>query len=254
MLLLVGRAVPLAACAAGGVWRARSARCDDDFDGAGPMMARPSRFRRRLTVSTGQSAEAQIFKPTLPYPQWDSNWDHRELDAYGRPRAFRRGGSTARRRHVLLIRHGQYCEESADDAERVLTALGRAQAERTGARVAELVQQPGAVCRAVHSSTMARAVETADIILARMPERTRRAAGDPALCEGIPCHAIPGGPHHSAAVYRDGARVESAPRAASGLYTTSDRFGDTPTRMREEDRTRAQNGHARGDTHTPWLS
>ena len=37
-----------------------------------------------------------------------------------------------------------------------------------------------------------------------------RLPGDPQLNEGVPCHAIPDGVHHAAAVYRDGARIEAA--------------------------------------------
>ena len=65
------------------------------------------------------------------------------------------------------------------------------------------------VCRGVHSSRLARAVETADLIHAQL-NNVPRLPGDPQLNEGVPCHAIPDGVHHAAAVYRDGARIEAA--------------------------------------------
>ena len=117
--------------------------------------------------------------------------------------------SGAPRRHLILIRHGQYDESASDDSGRVLTPLGKKQAVAAGKRVAELLSQPGAVCRGVHSSRLARAVETADLIHAQL-NNVPRLPGDPQLNEGVPCHAIPDGVHHAAAVYRDGARIEAA--------------------------------------------
>ena len=37
-----------------------------------------------------------------------------------------------------------------------------------------------------------------------------RRPDDPGLNEGVPCHAIPDGVHHAAAVYRDGPRGGSS--------------------------------------------
>ena len=166
--------------------------------------------QRRLTAVSDQTIEQQLFVPAVPYPQWDYNWDHRDFDSHGtRRKPFTAASQNARRRHIILVRHGQYYERRVDDEDRVLTPLGRQQAEAAGRRIAELVSQKGCVCRAVHSSSMSRAVETADIIKKPLPETTARSV-DAGLCEGVPCHAIPGGIHHSAAVYRDGARIEAA--------------------------------------------
>jgi len=165
--------------------------------------------QRRLTAVADVTIEAQLFQPAVPFPHWDYNWDHRDYDSHGKRRkpglAAKRG---ARRRHVLLVRHGQYVEAPTEDRARVLTALGRAQAAATGERIARIVSAEGSVCRAVHSSTMTRAVETADLIAAHLPGVKR--SSDAGLSEGVPCHAIPGCVHHSAAVYRDGARIEAA--------------------------------------------
>ena len=164
--------------------------------------------QRRLTAVADLAIEAQLFQPAVPWPQWDCNWDHRELDSRGRRRSLLKP-SGAPRRHLILIRHGQYDESASDDSGRVLTALGKRQAVQAGKRVAELLSQPGAVYRGVHSSRLARAVETADLIHAQL-NNVPRLPGDPQLNEGVPCHAIPDGVHHAAAVYRDGARIEAA--------------------------------------------
>ena len=164
--------------------------------------------QRRLTAVADLAIEAQLFQPAVPWPQWDCNWDHRELDSRGRRRSLLKP-SGAPRRHLILIRHGQYDESASDDSGRVLTELGKRQAVAAGKRVAELLSQPGAVCRGVHSSRLARAVETADLIHAQL-NNVPRLPGDPQLNEGVPCHAIPDGVHHAAAVYRDGARIEAA--------------------------------------------
>mmetsp|Transcript_14503 Transcript_14503/g.43313 ORF Transcript_14503/g.43313 Transcript_14503/m.43313 type:complete len:308 (+) Transcript_14503:225-1148(+) len=166
-------------------------------------------MQRKITAVADITIEAQLFQPEVPYPQWSYNWDHRDFDSNGvRRKPGRAAAQGAKRRHILLVRHGQYREKYVDDAERILTPLGRAQAAATGQRVAEIVTQPGAVCRAIFSSNMARAVETADIVARSLPG-VRRAV-DPSLAEGVPCHAIPGGVHHTAAVYRDGARIEAS--------------------------------------------
>lgn len=67
-----------------------------------------------------------------------------------------------RERHILLIRHGQYVysPDVDDDAERVLTDVGRRQAALTGKRLANL----GVQFDRIWVSTMTRAKETADII------------------------------------------------------------------------------------------
>ena len=120
----------------------------------------------------------QLYRPAVPYPGWDPNWDeqapttdsekaalkvatrHHCMRAHAPPAPGRRRRagtpSHVRRlsrpltvragcwlqaspsRHIILIRHGQYDETSKDDHLRVLTPLGRAQAEATGRRLAAL--------------------------------------------------------------------------------------------------------------------
>ena len=66
-----------------------------------------------------------------------------EGDGAGRKPEPRAGGEpkpvAGPSRHLILIRHGQYDETSRDDAKRILTPLGREQAEATGKRLAELI-------------------------------------------------------------------------------------------------------------------
>lgn len=69
-------------------------------------------------------------------------------------------------RHLILIRHGQYEVKGATDEERILTKLGRTQAEYTGVRLREL----GLPYTTMVKSTMARAQETANIIAKELPE------------------------------------------------------------------------------------
>lgn len=142
-------------------------------------------------------------KPGLPYPMWDDDWDGRLPASTGdgeedrrRSRQLRKEGVT---RHIILIRHGQYDETPREDSHRVLTALGREQADHTGRRLREMLRgdpenpELGSCrIRVVRVSDMARAKETADIIASHLPG-VERAEPDPDLNEGRPAHNIPGG-------------------------------------------------------------
>lgn len=69
-------------------------------------------------------------------------------------------------RHIILIRHGQYEVDGTTDEQRVLTKLGRMQAEYTGKRLKDL----GFPYTTIVRSTMARAQETANIISQSLPQ------------------------------------------------------------------------------------
>lgn len=86
------------------------------------------------------------------------------------------------------IRHGQYNIRGATDAERILTEMGKMQAKFAGQRLRNLKLT---VTEFV-ISTMARAQETAKIILSRLPEgRSFSIRNDSMLEEGAPIPPIP---------------------------------------------------------------
>jgi serine/threonine-protein phosphatase PGAM5 len=153
----------------------------------------------------GQCLERQLYRPKVPYPAWDFSWDDGRDDD-----GVVKGG--ARTRHVLLIRHGQYDMSSKDDKLRILTPLGRRQADLTGQRLAllargglqtsnneddddgEAAPVPQACpITAIYSSDMTRAKETAAIIarwFANSPEVILYDP-DPLLNEALPSPVIP---------------------------------------------------------------
>ncbi|XP_047523233.1 serine/threonine-protein phosphatase Pgam5, mitochondrial isoform X3 [Pieris napi] len=112
-----------------------------------------------------------------PSVKWEKNWDHREPESIVKPAKNGKGEDDNRYneqiekakskavRHLFLIRHGQYHVDGNTDKERILTELGRQQAELTGKRLAELDIKWDLLVR----STMTRAQETAKIIGKHLP-------------------------------------------------------------------------------------
>lgn len=145
----------------------------------------------------------QLWQPKVEYPLWDPDWDGRQPPITGnteedhrRMRQIRKQGVT---RHIILVRHGQYDEGPKEDAQRKLTDMGRLQAEYTGRRLREMIQgvqgtdfTPCKV-KVVRVSNMARAKETASIIMSQLPDSVKMDEPDPDLNEGRPAHNIPGG-------------------------------------------------------------
>mmetsp|Transcript_115440 Transcript_115440/g.172476 ORF Transcript_115440/g.172476 Transcript_115440/m.172476 type:complete len:318 (-) Transcript_115440:41-994(-) len=143
----------------------------------------------------------QLWQPKVEYPLWDANWDDRKPTPTGneeedrnRMRQLRKDGVT---RHIILVRHGQYDETERDDEKRLLTELGRKQADLTGRRLKVMMDgasEEFGPCniKVVHVSNMARAKETADIIASHLPG-VPRSEPNPNLNEGRPSHNIPGG-------------------------------------------------------------
>jgi serine/threonine-protein phosphatase PGAM5 len=145
----------------------------------------------------------QLWQPKVEYPLWDPDWDGRSPNPIGtveedrrRMRKVRKEGVT---RHIILVRHGQYDETPKDDAQRTLTGMGRLQAELTGRRLREMIEGvegtdfTPCTIKVVRVSTMARARETASIIVNELPNHVVMAEPDPDLNEGRPAHNIPGG-------------------------------------------------------------
>lgn len=108
-------------------------------------------------------------------------------------------------RHILLVRHGQYHESGRNDLERFLTDLGREQAQITGKRLA-ILDLP---YTSLTSSTMTRALETAELINGHLPELNHRK--DDVLREGAPIPPDPPiGNWNADRFFVDGARIEGA--------------------------------------------
>ncbi|KAE9551038.1 hypothetical protein FO519_005738 [Halicephalobus sp. NKZ332] len=109
-------------------------------------------------------------------------------------------------RHIILIRHGQYFMTDDLD-ERKLTPLGKEQASLTGKRLAE----SGIHFKHLTMSTMPRAMETANLILEKMP--SLKSKSDSLLEEGVPYPAEPKYLNRrppNKLFFKDGARIEAA--------------------------------------------
>ena len=150
----------------------------------------------------------QLWQPKKEYPLWDSDWDGKQPQLNGtheeNRRLMREIRKTGVTRHIILVRHGQYDETAKEDSKRILTPLGRKQAELTGERLREMldgVNKEFGPCniKVVRVSDMARAKETADIIASHLPG-VDRANPDPDLNEGRPAHNIPGGKASSSTI------------------------------------------------------
>ncbi|XP_064621018.1 serine/threonine-protein phosphatase PGAM5, mitochondrial-like isoform X2 [Lineus longissimus] len=155
-----------------------------------------------------------------PSQKWDANWDRREPSSRIKP--LKENASDAEKeehqakllkltpkanRHLILIRHGQYNLNGEEDIDRTLTALGREQADFAGRRLSELKLPYDKI---IHS-TLARAVETADIIHKHLPHLAM--IEDPILVEGAPIPPEPPIGHwkpEAQQFHEDGARIEAA--------------------------------------------
>jgi hypothetical protein len=141
---------------------------------------------------------------------WDFDWDKRahytklvSVDESGQPAKKKHKAV----RHLLLVRHGQYNLKGETDQDRILTELGIKQAESTGRRLAEL----SLPLTSIVSSTMARAIQTSDLIRKFLPDNLKVLDQDVLLREGGP---YPPEPRHRWApevrYHDDGARIEAA--------------------------------------------
>ncbi|XP_057214436.1 serine/threonine-protein phosphatase PGAM5, mitochondrial isoform X2 [Triplophysa rosa] len=147
---------------------------------------------------------------------WDSNWDKRDpssmVNGKRKESACDIGSPDVENnkpkatRHIFLIRHSQYNLGGNGDKERVLTPLGREQAEFTGQRLASLGLEYDVL---IHSS-MTRATETANIISKYLPGVELISCD--LLREGAPIEPVP--PiinwKPEAVYHEDGARIEAA--------------------------------------------
>ncbi|XP_041349719.1 serine/threonine-protein phosphatase PGAM5, mitochondrial-like isoform X2 [Gigantopelta aegis] len=156
------------------------------------------------------------FEPSV---KWISNWDSRDPESLLQaPKSGEIDKNTddyknliktktpTASRHLVLIRHGHYNTDGLMDLERNLTKLGREQADITGQRLKALNKPYTELI----SSTMTRAMETAEIIHQYFPlldiER------NDLLREGAPIPPEPPVGHWKPEFYfyRDGPRIEAA--------------------------------------------
>ncbi|CAG2247796.1 PGAM5 [Mytilus edulis] len=89
--------------------------------------------------------------------KWDENWDSQE---HSRNTRYICKRSPHVRRHIFLVRHGQYKVQGRTDLEQSLTSLGERQADLAGKRL----QEYGYTYTRLVSSSMTRAKDTARII------------------------------------------------------------------------------------------
>ncbi|XP_016321399.1 serine/threonine-protein phosphatase PGAM5, mitochondrial-like isoform X2 [Sinocyclocheilus anshuiensis] len=171
------------------------------------------RCRFRETLAAVHAAQP----PAWPTANgWDCNWDKRDpssmVNGTRKESAGDNGSPEAENnkpkatRHIFLIRHSQYNLKGDGDKERILTPLGREQAEYTGQRLAVLGLKYDVL---IHSS-MTRAAETANIISKYLPG-VELVSCD-LLREGAPIEPVPPVTHWKpeAAYHEDGARIEAA--------------------------------------------
>ncbi|XP_062274229.1 serine/threonine-protein phosphatase PGAM5, mitochondrial isoform X2 [Scomber scombrus] len=149
---------------------------------------------------------------------WDFNWDKRDPSALTNgkkkesatedPSSEQDNGKPKATRNILLIRHSQYNLSGSSDKERILTPLGREQAEFTGQRLAALGLKYDIL---IHSS-MARATETANIISKHLSGPGVDLVSCDLLREGAPIEPVPPVTHWKpdAVYHEDGARIEAA--------------------------------------------
>lgn len=150
-------------------------------------------LKKLSTVSAG-SALVWYFnkhevKTVFNATAWDYDWDKRNEIAKSKivkrsvDEKEEKDKQPSIRRHLILIRHGQYNLNGPTDKERILTDLGRIQAKITGERLKEL-ELP---INEVVISTMSRAQETGKIILEQLPKsKDMKVIHEPLIEEGAP--------------------------------------------------------------------
>ncbi|XP_048752657.1 serine/threonine-protein phosphatase PGAM5, mitochondrial-like isoform X2 [Ostrea edulis] len=170
-------------------------------------------------VYEGKTVHASWTTNFEPSVKWDDNWDRRNPESLVKPlRSHPSEKETKDRaneiekqkptatRHLILIRHGQYNLDSKEDSERILTQLGRKQADYCGRRLKE-ADYP---YTKLISSTLTRAVETAEIIHKHLPHLSWEKESN--LCEGAPIPPEPPVGHWrpEKSFFQDGPRIETA--------------------------------------------
>ena len=142
---------------------------------------------------------------------WDDNWDRR-----GSADSKHKSDKSRCVHRIILVRHGQYCKGSTDE-ERKLTEKGRQQAVDTGKRLQVLLKEtneyPGV--RHVYYSTMARATETAQLMLPYIKGDSTKVEPCSMIREGACYRPVPPisrerWPVNDEDFFVDGKRIEAA--------------------------------------------
>ncbi|XP_077418669.1 serine/threonine-protein phosphatase PGAM5, mitochondrial isoform X2 [Vanacampus margaritifer] len=175
------------------------------------------RWSKLSVLQAAQPARTAVSITPVPTGHaWDVNWDKREpsMQSNGKknesvtedPSSEQDNGKPKATRNILLIRHSQYNLSGSSDKERILTPLGREQAELTGHRLSALGLKYDVL---IHSS-MARATETAHIISKHLSGVDLLSCD--LLREGAPIEPVPPVTHWKpdAVYHEDGARIEAA--------------------------------------------
>ncbi|XP_040203762.1 serine/threonine-protein phosphatase PGAM5, mitochondrial-like [Rana temporaria] len=168
--------------------------------------------------SEEDSSVSAVSWPPAFTRHWDSNWDRREprslinlTDLNGNKEDLKwklKKYKARARRTIFLVRHGQYNVAGETDSEKVLTPLGREQANLTGQRLANL----GYTYTDMTYSTLQRAKETSEIIGRHLQGVTQ--TGSDLLREGAPIRPDPSSDWKPDVLYfKDGPRIESAFRS-----------------------------------------
>lgn len=187
----------------------------------GDRLAEHVNVNRWSSLAVLQAAQPAGYHTPVPTgPAWDFNWDKRDPSALSNgkkkehasedPSSEQENGKPKATRNILLIRHSQYNLSGNGDSERILTPLGREQAELTGMRLRDL----GLKYDILIHSTMARATETAQIISKYFPGLDLVSCD--LLREGAPIEPVPPVTHwkpDAVQYHEDGARIEAAFRS-----------------------------------------
>lgn len=150
-----------------------------------------------------------------PTKLWDDNWDFMKPDKEAIKNLSdeeKVGMISSAVRHIYLVRHGQYEIGETEPQKRILTELGRNQAEITGERIQDLLGEKITHC---YISTYPRAMETGHIILKHLDKEIPVDYSE-LVREGAPIAPIPAPEHWKPEpweFHRDGARIEAAFRS-----------------------------------------
>ena len=161
-----------------------------------------------------------FYQPRYPYPEWNEDWDSRQALSKSLKKSLTNTDQYQKppKRHIILIRHGQYVEVKGDE-NRILTHIGRQQAEETGKRLARMIAKDGMNVKAVRVSTMTRAKETSNIIWEQIKDLPSiddddsiKKVPDDNLKEGCPSVSIPWNwsATHPERLHCDSVRIETA--------------------------------------------